>query len=106
VVAKVRQRLSVSKRLVQKFDMERFNLKKLNDMKVGEECQLKISNKFAALESQEEEEEDDDDDDDDNDDDDDVDISRSWESVRENMTQTTLVIMNWNSINQGFMTKA
>jgi hypothetical protein len=32
VVAKVRQRLSVSKQAVQNFDLERFNLKKLNDV--------------------------------------------------------------------------
>jgi hypothetical protein len=30
VVAKVRARLAVSKQTTQKFDMERFNLKKLN----------------------------------------------------------------------------
>jgi hypothetical protein len=34
VAVKVRQRLSVSKQTAQKFDMESFNLKKLNDVKV------------------------------------------------------------------------
>jgi hypothetical protein len=31
VVAEVRERLAVSKRMVKKMDMERFNLKKLNE---------------------------------------------------------------------------
>jgi Mg-chelatase subunit ChlD len=34
VVAKFRERLAVNKELAQKFDGERFNLKKLNDLKV------------------------------------------------------------------------
>jgi hypothetical protein len=33
LVSKVRDRLSVSKRAAQNFDMERFNAKKLNDVK-------------------------------------------------------------------------
>jgi hypothetical protein len=37
VVAEVRQRLSGSKHGAQKFDMERFNIKKLNDLKVKEQ---------------------------------------------------------------------
>jgi hypothetical protein len=36
VVAKVRQRLSVSKGAMLKFYMERFNLRKLNDVEVEE----------------------------------------------------------------------
>jgi hypothetical protein len=36
VVAKDRQRLSVSKRAAQKFDTERFNLKRLNEVEVKE----------------------------------------------------------------------
>jgi hypothetical protein len=51
VVAKVRQRLSVSKRAAQKFDIERFNLKKLNDVEVKEQYQVRISNRSAALEN-------------------------------------------------------
>jgi hypothetical protein len=31
--------------------MERFNLKKLNDVEVKEKYQVKISNRFAALET-------------------------------------------------------
>jgi hypothetical protein len=42
LVAKVRERLSVSKQAAQKFVTERFNLKKLNDMKAKELYQVKI----------------------------------------------------------------
>jgi hypothetical protein len=34
VVAKVRERLAVSKQAAQKFDVERFNLRKLSDLEV------------------------------------------------------------------------
>jgi hypothetical protein len=34
VVAKVRERLAISKQAAQKFDGERFNLKKLNELEV------------------------------------------------------------------------
>jgi len=34
VVAKVRERLAVSKRAAQKFDGERFNLRKLNELEI------------------------------------------------------------------------
>jgi hypothetical protein len=50
VVAKVRERLAVSKRMVKKMDMERFNLKKLNELEVKEQYRVTIKNKFAALE--------------------------------------------------------
>jgi hypothetical protein len=51
VVAKVRERLVVSKRAAQKIDMERFNLKKLNEGDVKEQYQVTIRNKFAGLET-------------------------------------------------------
>jgi hypothetical protein len=50
-VAELRERISVSKRARQKFDLERFDLKKLDDVEVKEKCQVEISNRFAALES-------------------------------------------------------
>jgi hypothetical protein len=49
VVAKLRERLSIRKRATQKFDMQRFDLKKINDAEVKEQYQVKISNRFAAL---------------------------------------------------------
>jgi hypothetical protein len=51
MVLKVRQRLSISTRLAQKFDMDRFNLKKLNVVEVIEQYQVKLSNRFAAFEN-------------------------------------------------------
>jgi hypothetical protein len=49
VVAKVRERLAVSKRMVKKMDVERFNLKQLNEVEVKEKYQTTIKNMFAAL---------------------------------------------------------
>jgi glycine betaine/choline ABC-type transport system substrate-binding protein len=69
VVAKVRERLAVSKRAVQKIDMETFNLNKLNEGDVKEQYQVAIRNKFAALENLE----------------DNGDINRAWDNIRENI---------------------
>jgi hypothetical protein len=69
VAAKLRERLLVIKRVAQKFDMHRFDLRKLNDAEVKEQYQVKISNSFAALGNC----------------DDTVDMSRAWENIRENM---------------------
>jgi hypothetical protein len=68
-VAKLRDRISASKRARQKFDLERFDLKKLDDVEVKEKCQVEISNRFAALESLDES----------------FDINNAWESIRENI---------------------
>jgi hypothetical protein len=51
VVAKVRERLTVIKQAAQKFDAERFNLKQLSELEVRKQHQIKISNRFAALEN-------------------------------------------------------
>jgi hypothetical protein len=42
VVAKVRERLAVRKQAAQKFDGERFNLRKLNDLEVWKQYQIDI----------------------------------------------------------------
>jgi len=49
VVAKVREKLTVSKQATQKFDVERFNLGRSSKMEIWKQYQIKISNKFAAL---------------------------------------------------------
>ena len=49
MVAKERERLAVSKQAVQKFDVKRFNLSKLNELEVRKQYQIKISDRFAAL---------------------------------------------------------
>jgi hypothetical protein len=50
VVAKLRDRLAVIKRMVKKMDMQRFNLKHLNEEEVKKN-QVTIKNKFATLEN-------------------------------------------------------
>jgi hypothetical protein len=69
VVAKLRERISVSKRARQNFDLERFDPRKLDDIEVKEKYQVEISNLFAVLESL----------------DDSFDIDNAWESIRENI---------------------
>src|SRR5215470_15754843 len=69
VVAKVRERLAVSKQVAQKFDAERFNLKKLSELEGRKQYQLKISNRFAALENLNGSQ----------------DINRAWENIKENI---------------------
>jgi glycine betaine/choline ABC-type transport system substrate-binding protein len=66
VVAKVRERLATSKRAAQKIDMEKFNVKKLNEGAVKDQYQVTIRNKFAALENLE----------------DSGDINRAWDNIR------------------------
>jgi hypothetical protein len=67
VVEKVRKRLSVSKQAEKMFHMERYNLKNVNDMEVKLQYQVKISNRFAALENLYG---------------DGVDFIKAWESIR------------------------
>jgi hypothetical protein len=64
VGAKVRETLAVSKRAA-KVDVERFNVKKLNEGDVKEQYQVTITNKFAALENLE----------------DCGDINKAWENI-------------------------
>jgi hypothetical protein len=68
VVAKIRERLAVSKRPVIKMDMDRFHLK-LNEEEYKEEYQFTIKNRFSALKNLE----------------DNGDINRAWEAIRENI---------------------
>ncbi|PNF41324.1 hypothetical protein B7P43_G17043, partial [Cryptotermes secundus] len=51
VVAKVRERLAVSKQTTHTVHMERFHLKKLNEVEGEEQYRVEISNRFAALEN-------------------------------------------------------
>jgi hypothetical protein len=50
VVAKVRDRLAVNKQISQRFDLEKFSLKKLNEVGSKEQFRVKVSNRFSALE--------------------------------------------------------
>jgi hypothetical protein len=51
VVAKVRERLAVSKQTTHTVHMERFKLKILNEVEGREQYHVEISNRFAALEN-------------------------------------------------------
>jgi hypothetical protein len=69
VVVKVRERLAVNRQRSQRFHMERFNLKKLNDVEGKEQFRIEVSNRFAALEDLDTEAE----------------INSAWETIRENI---------------------
>jgi DNA anti-recombination protein RmuC len=82
VVAKVRERLAESKQAAQKFDAERFNLKKLSELEVRKQYWVKISNRFAASEYLYVSE----------------DINRAWENIKENLKisgQESLGLHEW-----------
>ena len=51
VVAKIRERLAVSKQKAQKLDGEKFNLRKLKDLEVKKQYQIEITNRFSAFEN-------------------------------------------------------
>jgi hypothetical protein len=51
VVAKVRERLAMSKQTTHRVHMERLNHKKLNEVEGKEQYHVEISNSFAALEN-------------------------------------------------------
>jgi len=51
VATKVRKILAVSKQAAQKFDVERFILRKLCELEVSKQYQIKISRMFTALEN-------------------------------------------------------
>jgi hypothetical protein len=61
--------LAVSKHASQKMDVERFNLRKLNELEVRKQYEIKILYRFAALENLS----------------DSADINRAWENIKENI---------------------
>jgi len=67
VVAKVRERLAVTKQAAQKFDGERFYFRKLSELEVMRQYQIEITNRFAALGNLRDGE----------------DINRAWENIKE-----------------------
>ena len=69
VVAKVRERLAVSKQAAQKLDGERFNLRNLKNLEIKKQYQIEITNRFATLENLS----------------DDEDINRAGENIKENI---------------------
>jgi hypothetical protein len=69
VAAKVRERLTVNEQRSHRFHIERFNLKKLNEVEGKEQFRVEVSNRFAALEDMDTE----------------VEINSAWETIRENI---------------------
>jgi hypothetical protein len=69
VVAKFREKLAVSKQTTHSVHMEKFNLKKLNEVVSKEQYRVEITNRFATLENLDTE----------------VDTNRAWETIRENI---------------------
>jgi hypothetical protein len=51
VVSKFKESLAVIKQPTQKFDGERFKLRKLNELEVRKQYQIEIKNRFATLEN-------------------------------------------------------
>jgi hypothetical protein len=51
VVAKVREILEISKQAAQKFDGERFNLRKITELEFRKHYQSEITNRFAVREN-------------------------------------------------------
>jgi hypothetical protein len=62
VAANVRERLAVSKQTTHRVHMERFNLRKLNEVQDKEQYRAEISNRFTK-----------------------VDINRAWKTIRDNI---------------------
>jgi predicted lipase len=69
VVAKVRERSTVNKQAAQKFEGERYNLRKLKELEIRKQYHIEITNRFAALENL----------------DNDGDINRAWENFKESI---------------------
>ena len=67
VVAKVWERLAVSKQAAQEFEGDRFNLRNLNDLKVRQQYQIEITNRFPGLQNLS----------------DGADINRAWENIKD-----------------------
>jgi hypothetical protein len=49
VVVKVGERLAVNKQIAQNFVMVRFNIRKLGELEVSKQYQIRISDRFAAV---------------------------------------------------------
>jgi hypothetical protein len=82
MVAKVWERLAVSKQTVHRFHMERFSLKKLNEVEGKEQYRVEISNKVPALETLDTE----------------VNINRAWETIRENIKISTKESLGYSEL--------
>jgi hypothetical protein len=83
VIARERERISLSKRSRQNFNLKRFDLTRLDDVEVKEKYQVEISKRFAALESLDES----------------FDIHNAWESIRENIKTSAKDNLGYQMLN-------
>jgi hypothetical protein len=72
VVAKLRETMVVSKQAAQNFNGERFNGRKLSELEVRKQYQIKISNRFAAIKNLNDSKE----------------IYRVWDNINENIKRS------------------
>ena len=61
--------MAVNKKAARKFEGERFNLRKLNELEVKEKYQIEITNRYAALENLDVDEN----------------VNRAWENIKQNI---------------------
>jgi len=72
VVAKVKERLAVNKRAAKTFDVDRFNLRKINELEVRKQYQIDNTNRFVVFENLC----------------DSKDMNRTWENIKEEVNIT------------------
>jgi len=84
VIAKVRERLAMCKQTAQRFDRQRFNLRKLNEPEVREHYQIEITSRFAALENLNNDE----------------DVTRTWENIKENIQTSAKESLDLHELKQ------
>ena len=77
VVAKFEERLAGNIQQAQKFDVERFALRKLSELEVRKQYQSNVSNRSADLENLN----------------DSKDINRAWENVKDNVRTSALRVL-------------
>ena len=72
------------KQAAQKFDVERFNLRMLNELEVRKQYQIEIANRFEALENLS----------------DGDGINRAWENIRENIKTSAKGTLDLQKVKQ------
>jgi hypothetical protein len=84
-MAKFRGNLAVSKQRSERFHMERYNLKKLNEVEVEEQYRVEASVRFAALKANAPY----------------VDINSAWETIGENIVISAKESLGYYDLEKG-----
>jgi hypothetical protein len=82
-VAKLRKTISVSKQARRKFDLERLDLKNLDDIEIKDKYQVEIANRFAASENLDES----------------LVINNAWKSTGENIKTSAIKNLRYHRLN-------